>query len=368
MQIFRQPFIPRVRPVPRRFILPGCVPEHARAGRAAALGVALLLFWLALGTGARANDEIRIMVGGVEKLIYLPTMLAQQLGYFNDEGLDVEILSQPAGINSEDQLLAGAVQGVVGFYDHTIDLQSKGSFVESVVLLGRAPGEVELVATRRAGAIKSPADWKGRTLGVTGLGSSTYFLTEFIAVKNGLKPGDVSLLPVGGGETFVAALEQGKIDGGMTTEPTASRLLASGEAKILIDMRTLDETKKALGGTYPAASLYMQSAYVEVHRDIVQRLANAFVRALRFIATHSAGEIADKMPVSYYAGNRALYVRALAEDKSTFTVDGRMPTHGPETVLSVLSAFSGTVKGKNIELSRTYTDEFVDAARRLGIR
>lgn len=206
-----------------------------------ALGIALAgVFCLPVAAGA--NETVRIMVGGVEKQIYLPAKLAEQLGYFKDEGLDVELLSEPAGIDAEDELLAGAVQGVVGFYDHTIDLQSKGSFVESVVQLSRAPGEVELVATRRAGAIRSPADWKGRTLGVTGLGSSTYFLTQFIAVKNGLKVGDVTVLPVGGGDTFVAALEQGKIDGGMTTEPTVSRLLAGGEARVLIDLRTIEET------------------------------------------------------------------------------------------------------------------------------
>ena len=292
----------------------------------------LIAALLAVTGSARANAAIRIMVGGVEKQIYLPAKLAEQLGYFKDEGLDVELLSQPAGIDAEDELLAGAVQGVVGFYDHTIDLQSKGSFVESVVQFGRVPGEVELVATRRAAAIKSPADWKGKTLGVTGLGSSTSFLTQFIAAKSGLKSDEVTLLPVGGGDTFVSALEQGKIDGGMTSEPTASRLLAGGEAKVLIDMRTIEETKRVLGGAYPSASLYMQTGYVEVHHDLVQRLVNAFVRSLHYIATHSAEDIAGEMPPEFYAGNKSLYVKALAGDKGMFTSDGRMPPRGPARI------------------------------------
>jgi NitT/TauT family transport system substrate-binding protein len=325
----------------------------------------LLAFLPLLGPVSARADTTRIMVGGIEKQIYLPVKLAENLGYFKDEGLDIEVLSQPAGVDAEDELLAGAVQGVVGFYDHTIDLQSKGKFVESVVQLSRAPGEVEVIS-KRASAVKSAANWKGKTLGVTGLGSSTYFLTEFIAVKNGVHLDDIMLLPVGAGETFVAALEQGKIDGGMTSEPTVSRLLKTGDARILIDMRTVEETKKALGGTYPAAALYMQSAYVDSHRDVVQKLANAFVRALHFIATHTAEQIAEKMPADYYAGDKALYVRALDDGKSMFTTDGRMPAGGPETVLSVLSAFSKSVKGKNVDLSRTYTFEFVDAARKVG--
>jgi len=74
------------------------------------------------------------------------------------------------------------------------------------------------------------------------------------------------------------------------------------------------------------------------------------------------------MPPEFYPGNKSLYVKALAGDKGMFTSDGRMPPSGPETVLSVLSALSGPVKGKNVELSRTYTDEFVDAAKRMGVK
>lgn len=337
--------------------------------RALVMLPAILAFALATTTtGVRASEKIRIMVGGVEKQIYLPAKLAEQLGYFKDEGLDVELLSEPAGVNAEDELLAGAVQGVVGFYDHTIDLQSKGKFVESVVQLSQAPGEVELVATKQAKAIRSPADWRGKTLGVTGLGSSTNFLTQYIAVKNGLKPGDFTALPVGAGNTFIAAIMQGKIDGGMTTEPTVSRLLKTGGAQVLVDLRTAEQTKKVLGGTYPAAALYMQTSWVDGHREVTQKLANAFVRSLHFIATHSAAQIADKMPADYFAGDKPLYVKALADSKSMFTTDGRMPDGGPKTVLAVLSAFSRTLKGKTIDLSRTYTTEYVTAARKTAAR
>ena len=333
-----------------------------------ALLPAFLAFALTTTTCAQAADRIRIMVGGVEKQIYLPAKLAEQLGYFKDEGLDVELLTEPAGVNAEDELLAGAVQGCVGFYDHTIDLQSKGKFVESVVQLSQAPGEVELISSKLVNTIKTPADWKGKTLGVTGLGSSTNFLTQYIAVKNGLKLGDVTALPVGAGNTFIAALMQGKIDGGMTTEPTVSRLLKTGEAKVFIDMRTVAATKKVLGGTYPAASFYMQTAWVDSHREVTQKLANAFVRTLHFIATHSAAQIADKMPADYWAGDKPMYIKALADGKSMFTTDGRMPAGGPKTVLAVLSAFSRSVKGKAIDLSRTYTAEFVVAANKTAAK
>src|SRR3954453_7642760 len=303
---------------------------------------------------ASAADKITIMVGGLEKQIYLPFMLTQRLGYFKDEGLEVELLTEPSGVDAEDELLAGAVKGVGGFYDHCVDLQSKGKFVESVVQINGSPGEVELVSTKHP-EIKSPADFKGTSLGVTGLGSSTNFLTQYLAVKHGVKLGEFTSVPVGAGNTFIAAMQQDQIQAGMTTEPTISRLLKTGEATVLIDMRTLAGTKAALGGTYPAASLYMQTAWVEAHKNTVQKLANAFVKTLKFINSHSAEEIADKMPKDYYVGDKDGYVKALAAGKAMFTPDGVMPQGGPETVLAVLSAFKKDLQGKEIDLSKTYT-------------
>ncbi|AJC82861.1 nitrate/sulfonate ABC transporter substrate-binding protein (plasmid) [Rhizobium etli bv. phaseoli str. IE4803] len=309
-------------------------------------------------SAAHAADKITIMVGGYEKQIYLPAKLAESLGYFKDEGLDVELLNEAAGVDAENQLLAGAVQGVVGFYDHCVDLQAKGKFVESIVQFSQAPGEVEMVSSKHP-EIKSPADFKGKSLGVTGLGSSTNFLTLYMASKAGLKPGDVVTIPVGAGGTFIAAMQQDQIQAGMTTEPTISRMIKTGEASVLVDMRTVEATRQALGGTYPAASLYMETSWVEEHKEEAQKLANAFVKTLKYINTHSAAEIADKMPKDFYVGDKDGYIKALEESKGMFTPDGVMPEDGPKTVLAVLSEFSKNVKGKQIDLSKTYTTEFV---------
>ncbi len=313
-------------------------------------------------TAANAADKISIMVGGYEKQIYLPAKLAESLGYFKDEGLEVELLNESAGVDAENQLLAGAVQGVVGFYDHCVDLQAKGKFIKSVVQFSQAPGEVELVSSKYPD-IKSFADLKGKRAGVTGLGSSTNFLTLYMASKAGLSPADITPVPVGAGQTFIAAMQQDAIQVGMTTEPTISRLLKTGEAKVLVDLRTLKGTEEALGGTYPAASLYMDAAWVDAHKEEVQKLANAFVKTLRFINTHSAAEIADKMPKDFYVGDKDGYIKALDAGKEMFTADGVMPEDGPKTVLAVLSQFSKNVKGKTIDLSKTYTTEFVKNVR-----
>src|SRR5512133_306354 len=203
------------------------------------------------------------MVGGIDKVIYLPAKLAEQLGYFKDEGVDVQLLSEPSGAQAENVLIAGDVQGVVGFYDHTIDLQTKGKCIESVVQFADVPGEVEVVSTKQAGQITSPADFTGRRLGITSPGSSTDFLTQALAVGNGVGTEDFTRLTAGAGSPCIAALSTRQRDAGMTTDPTAARLTSSGQGKIMLDMRTEAGTRAALGGLYPAASLYMDCAWVQ---------------------------------------------------------------------------------------------------------
>ncbi|MFC7260162.1 MULTISPECIES: ABC transporter substrate-binding protein [Streptomyces] len=312
--------------------------------------------------GGGKGEHVKIMVGGLDKVIYLPAMLTQRLGYFNDEGLDVQLLSEPAGVQAETALVSGQVQGAVGFYDHTLDLQTKGKSVESVVQFSQAPGEVEIVSKKRADDITSPKDFKGKKLGITGLGSSTDFLTKYLAVKNGVKVSEFTPVAVGAGPTFISALQKGAIDGGMTTDPTVATVLQKDLGKVLIDMRTPQGSQEALGGPYPSSSLYMQTDWVNSHKETVQKLANAFVKTLKWMSTHTATEIAAKMPADYSQDSKTLYASAIQSTLPMFTEDGVMPADGPETVEKVLKAFNPNIKNANVDLSKTFTTEFVKKA------
>ena len=315
-------------------------------------------------SGGDAGGQVTIMVGGIDKVIYLPAMLTQQLGYFKDAGVDVKLLTEPSGASAETELVANKVEGVVGFYDHTVTLQAQGQCIESVVQLAKVPGEVEMVSTKASG-VSGPADFKGKHLGVTSSGSSTDYLTQYLATKNGVQSQDYSTVAAGAGSTFIAALQQGTIDAGMTTDPTVETAINQGVGKVMLDMRTEEGTRAALGGLYPAASLYMGCDYVKKNPQTVQKVADAFVKTLGWIGSHSAADVAAKMPNDYAGGDAATYEKAISASKGIFTTDGKMPEGGPETVLDVLGTFSEVVKPKkdSIDLSKTYTTTFVDAAK-----
>jgi NitT/TauT family transport system substrate-binding protein len=107
----------------------------------------------------------------------------------------------------------------------------------------------------------------------------------------------------------------------------------------------------------------MQTAWVERHKPEVQKLVSALVKALRYIQTHTAAELAAQVPPSFYAGDKATYIKALARSKPIFIPDGRMPANGPAHVLKVLTRTEKSLQGKTIDLPSTFTLDFVNAAQ-----
>jgi NitT/TauT family transport system substrate-binding protein len=319
------------------------------------------------GTSAPVADDspvdLKIMVGGMSKQIYLPNKLTEILGYFKEQKLNVTLIDEQSGQSSEEEVIAGNVQGGSGSFSHVLELQPKGKFMTQVVQFQIAPGEAEMVDAKKADTIKTVADLKGRNLGVTSLGSGTHTITLALLGRAGLKGTDAKFVAVGAGNTFIAAIKQQRIDAGMTTEPTISRLLKSGDGRVLVDLRTPTATRAALGADYPFIGIFMMTDYVNSHRNVVQRLVNAYVKTLKWMKAHTAAEIADKMPADYLAGDKDMYVTALDGQKDSFTADGIMPAAGAQNALDIELNYVADMKGAKVDLLRTYTNDFAKAAK-----
>jgi NitT/TauT family transport system substrate-binding protein len=107
----------------------------------------------------------------------------------------------------------------------------------------------------------------------------------------------------------------------------------------------------------------MKSEYIDSHKDVVQRLVNAYVKTLKWIHTHTPQEVADKMPADYYAGDKDLYTTALTSQFAMYSPDGLMPDSGPPFVLKFEQAINKDVKAANIDLSKTFTNDFANNAK-----
>jgi NitT/TauT family transport system substrate-binding protein len=188
-------------------------------------------------------------------------------------------------------------------------------------------------------------------------------MLQYLAVKNGLAVSDIKRLGVGAGNSFIVAMTKKTIACGLTTEPTISEVVNKKVGFVLLDLRTPSGTKNGLGGLYPATSLNVRNSSAADNKATVQKMVNAFARTMHWIDTHSAAQITSKMPASYYAtSGKSVYVAALTASKEMFTSNGLMPVGGPESVLKVISSFNPAIKGKEIDLSKTYTNSFAEEA------
>jgi len=339
-----------------------------RTGLVIVAAIAAVLVALA-GTGSAQVEtpKLTLAVGGQPLYIYLPLTLAQQLGYFKEAGLEIDIVDVAGGAKALEALVGGSASVVCGFIDHTIEMQAQGKSIRMFVLYDRYPGLV--LAVTKAGqakGIKSTADLRGAKIGITSPGSSTNFFAQYMLAKAGIPVDDASYIGIGTAATAVAAARRGVVDALVNVDPTITILTKSGDAQILADTRTTLGTIRVFGGPYPAGGLYTTPAFMERNPKTVQALATASVKALHWIKTHTAEEITDKMPEQFYQADKALYVASLKENLEMFSLDGRIPLAGLQTIAKVLSAFDKQVVANpgRVNPAAAFTNEFVEQAHK----
>ncbi|VVD89575.1 ABC transporter substrate-binding protein [Pandoraea pneumonica] len=310
------------------------------------------------------KPKITIAVGGKPGLYYLPLTIAEQLGYFKDEGLDVTIDDFAGGSKALQAVVGGSADIGTGAFEHTLLMQTKGLTYQSFVVLGAAPQLVLGVVKSHSNDVKAVKDLKGMRIGVSAPGSSTHMLVNVALAKAGLKPSDVSIVGVGTNATVVAAARGGQVDAVSNVDPMMTLLQESGDIKVLIDTRTQAGTRAMFGGPMPAAVMYAPQSFIQKNPRTVQALANAIVRADKWLQHASAAELLKTVPEPYLLGDKTLYLKAFANCREAFSPDGMMPADGPATALRALASFTPEVKPAQIRLGDTWTNTFATQANR----
>ncbi|GKQ52703.1 ABC transporter substrate-binding protein [Bradyrhizobium sp. Ce-3] len=324
------------------------------------------LLALILSTGlAAAQSKITIAIGGGACLCYLPTVLAKQLGEYDKAGLAVELVDLKGGSDALKAVLGGSADVVSGYFDHCVNLAAKKQELQAFVVYDRYPGLVLVVSPKHTGEINSIKDLAGKKVGVSAPGSSTDFFLKYLLKKNGLDPAGTAVIGVGLGATAVAAMEQGQIDAAVMLDPAVT-VLQGGykDLKILSDTRTQHDTLAVFGGEYPGGALYSTAAWVNGHEKEVQALTNAIMATLGWIHSHTAEDIMAKMPDELVGKDRAQYLAALKNTIPMYSETGKMDPKGAEAVLAVFSEGSPEVAKAGIDVTKTYTNKFVDQAKK----
>jgi len=325
--------------------------------------LAALVFFAGMAAAEDAKPKVTIAIGGAGCLCYLPTVLARELGEFDKAGLTVELVDFKGGSQALTAVIGGSADVVSGYYDHCVNLAAKKQSLTAFVVYDRYPGMVLGVSPQHRGEIDSLKDLAGKKVGVSAPGSSTDFFLKFLLAKAGVDPNAVAVIGVGLGPTSVAAMEQGTVDAAVMLDPTPTLLAGKAELKVLSDTRTAKDTLAVFGGEYPGGALYTRSEWIAAHPKETQALAGALVATLKWIHSHSAEEVMAKMPADLVGPNKELYLAALKNTIPMYSQTGAMDPKGAEAVLAVFSQSSPDVANAKIDLSKTYTNKFVDEAR-----
>jgi sulfonate transport system substrate-binding protein len=336
--------------------------KRRRLLRAALAGTAAFAVPAIGRAQAVEKPKLTIAVGGKNLLYYLPLTVAEVRGYLKEEGLDVTIADFAGGSRALQALVGGSADVVSGAFEHTINMQVKGQRLRAFVLQGRAPQIVLGINPKTMPNFKTVADLKGKKLGVTAPGSSTNVLANFVLAKVGLKPGDVSIIGVGTGSGAVAAMRSGQIDAISNLDPVITLLTRSGDLKIVSDTRVVAEADRVFGGPMPAGCLYTQQTFLDKNPNTAQALANAIVRADKWIQGAGPGEIIKAVPESYLLGDRAVYIDAFLAAKGALSPDGMFPEAGPETARRALASVDAEIANAKIDLAAIYTNDYVKRA------
>jgi NitT/TauT family transport system substrate-binding protein len=260
-----------------------------------------------------------------------PSYFASWLGFYKEEGVDVEI-SQVAGASKILEAVVGGSADVGGgVYEQTIQMAAEGKSIVAFISLLKSPN----FAIIGGPGIHKLADLRGKTVGVSSVGSPSQFYLVHLLQGAGVNPSEVSTATVGMGATAMAALERGQVDAAVLFGSAITAFLArKPDGVILVDTRTPEGLRAAFQvDDYPASCLLAKREWLDAHRDQATRIARAVLRSLAWMREHSAEEILARVPSP---GDPASELAAIRLAKPMYSVDGRINKDNAEAVRAIL--------------------------------
>lgn len=310
-------------------------------------------------------QTVRIGTVALNDFIQLPLALGLQLGAFSRRGITIETVAESSATKAMTDLGRGTVDVISVPYQLTIQGQINGTAAVAIALYQLRPGLVFSVGKPHFSDVRSMKDLIGRPVCVTARGTPTEDLVRWLAMREGVDPSSIPLRACGvGAATYSTLLATGEVWGALQVDPPFTKLEKEGWARSLYDTRSANGAKAVYGGSgiYPSQALIAPRQFLNSYPNTAFALVRSILEALRYIHSHSAADIARRMPAEYKEGDADLYAASLKSDLEMFSADGIMPADGPSEVLKVLQAVSPAVGDAPIELSQTFDNSFARRA------
>ena len=326
----------------------------------------LLALTLLLATCANksANPNVRIAIVGTGlQTSVIPLFLADSLGFYKDEGLDVTIENLASNEKSMQALVGGSVDVAAASFSQLLYLSAEGQHVRSFFVGVRRNSFVLIVAPSANARIQRPEDLKGAVIGTIGA-TGLPFLNHYMAA-HGILTTEFSAVTIGVGQSAIAAIESGRIAAANVAGGDHIRLLQRHpNLRILVDSSTSPGMIETFGSeAYAAGTLAAKQSWLDNNPDTARRLARASHRALQWIATHTPEQIREQFPPSFRSPDAAVDLDIIRWASPGFTPDGRMPNGAPEAWKRHLGTLAENIRNAKFDLNATWTNEFLPTTK-----
>jgi ABC-type nitrate/sulfonate/bicarbonate transport system substrate-binding protein len=225
----------------------------------------------------------------------LPSLVAHAKGYFAEDGVEITDFVLGSGGTQRAAVIAREFDiGLFGFV-HVPIARIAGSLWKAVLSTHDREIFSLVVRNELKGKIKEVADLKGRKVGFSTPGASSWYMGSLFLKKAGLDPEkDLEYVSLGGDPGVIyTSLKTGKVDAFSAWEPTTTRVIEDGVAFPLVRIWDPQEHKKWIGEKALSMMVITREDVIKGNPDMVRRVVNAHKKGLAFIRSQSAAEIAD---------------------------------------------------------------------------
>jgi NitT/TauT family transport system substrate-binding protein len=185
-------------------------------------------------------------------------------------------------------------------------------------------------------------------------------MLNWLLTRNGLSPSDVTIVTIGTLATAVAAVEHDKVESAVLNEAEYLMLRKRGiDPPILVDLRGRENMKRVYGmEDYPNVVLMATGSWLRDHAEAARRLTRAINKTVQWMHQQSPANVVKALPARY-RGDWDIDLAAISTVLPMYSTSGEMTAEGAEAVKRVVSVSIESVRGGNLDLSKTYTNEFL---------
>ncbi len=256
------------------------------------LAILLAIVLLVSGCGQQKNQKVRL-IEVTHSVFYAPQYVAIHQGYFEEEGIDIELTTGEGADKVMTAVLAG--QAEIGFMGPEAAIyvynEGKEDFAQIFAQLTQTDGSF-LMGREEEPDFKWE-NLKGKTIIGGRKGGVPEMTLEYVLKKHGLTPGvDVEVLT-----NIQFALMAGAFTGGTGDyvtlfEPVASTLEKEGAGHVLASVGVA-------GGNIPFTAYAAKKSFIEKNKDLIQRFTNAIYKGQQFVSLKSPEEIAEAIKPAF---------------------------------------------------------------------